>query len=72
MVENLHKSIWLKIFIPYKIHQKATAHLKNKHGDVLRNVVLFEGNNAIDISNINDKIEQVKVETESETILSNL
>ena len=59
---------WLKIHIPYPI-EKSTATLQNMHGETIRHVKLNEGNNAIDISNMKDKVVDVKIDTPYEIIL---
>jgi len=59
---------WLKIFIPYST-ERITACIQNSHGEIIRHVKLNEGNNAIDISSIEDESVDVKIDTPYETIL---
>jgi len=48
------------------------AKLQNENGVRLKKVTLKEGNNSIDISNIKNKIVNLKIETPYETILKKL
>ncbi len=70
--EHSNKSNWLKIFIPKKVATTALAIIKKTDGDILRKITLDEGNNSIDITNINETTISVKVETPYETILKHL
>ena len=67
--EKQNHGDWLKIYIPYPTIEKATAFIQNSHGEIIKNVQLNEGNNAIDISNIADDIVDVKIDTAYEIIL---
>ena len=67
--EKQNHGHWLKIFIPYPIVEKTTASIQNSHGEIIKHVLLNEGNNAIDISNIDEDIVDVKINTLYEIIL---
>lgn len=67
--EKQHYGNWLKINIPYPSLKKTTACLQNSHGEILKFVMLNEGNNTIDISNIVEEMVDVKIETPCEIIL---
>jgi hypothetical protein len=67
--EKQNHGDWLKIYIPYPTKEKTTAYIQNSHGEIIKHVKLSEGNNAIDISNIEDDIVDVKVDTPYEIIL---
>ena len=60
---------WLKIYIPYPITEKITASIQNSHGEIIKTLILNEGYNAIDISNIEENIIDVKIDTPYEIIL---
>ena len=69
MVEQQNHGCWLKIFIPAMAEAGSLATIQNNRGSTLRDVRLNRGNNAIDISLLEDSALQVKVETGSQTIL---
>ncbi len=60
---------WLKIFIPYSTSETTNACIQNLHGEIIKQVKLFEGNNAIDMSCIEEDTVDVKINTAFETIL---
>jgi hypothetical protein len=70
--ELQHKGRWLKINIPGAQPNITTAILLSAEGEILKKVMLEEGNNAIDISGILHKSINIKVETAYETILKNI
>lgn len=59
---------WLKIFIPYHTTEKITAYIQTLHGEIIRHVKLNVGNNAIDMSSIEEKVVDVKIDTPYEII----
>lgn len=67
--EKQNHGDWLKIFIPYPTLEKTVAYIQNCHGEIIKSVQLNEGNNAIDISHIDEDIIDVKIETPYEIIL---
>ena len=70
--EKQNHGDWLKIFIPYAASDKTTAYIQNSHGEIIKHVYLNEGNNAIDISNIEEEMVDVKIETPYEIILKKI
>ena len=70
--EKQNHGDWLKIFIPYAASDKTTAYIQNSHGQIIKHVYLNEGNNAIDISNIEEDIVDVKINTPHEIILKQI
>lgn len=60
------KGNWLKVYMP---HPNGKASILDKDGSVIKKVSLNEGQNAIDISNINNQKINIKIETAFETIL---
>ncbi len=71
-LEKQNQGDWLNIYIPYKTDEAMTCLLQNEHGETLKKVQLKQGNNSIDISHINNKSINLKIETAYETILKNL
>jgi ethanolamine utilization microcompartment shell protein EutS len=69
--ELLNKGRWIKVNIPAS-KPAATAIVSSAEGEVLKKVMLEEGNNAIDISSISNNSINIKVETANETILKNI
>ena len=67
--EKQNHGHWLKIFIPYPTLEKTTASIQNSHGEIIKHVLLNEGNNAIDISNIKEDVVDVKIDTPYEIVL---
>lgn len=70
--ELQHKGRWIKVNIPAAGQSPATAVLSSAEGEILKKVMLEEGNNAIDISGIVNSSVNIKVETAFETILKNI
>ena len=70
--EKQNHGDWLKIFIPYADLKKTTAYIQNSQGEIIKQVNLNDGNNAIDISNIKEDIIDVKIETFNEIILKKI
>ena len=70
--EKQNHGDWLKIFIPYAASDKILAYIQNSRGEIIKHVNLNEGNNAIDISNIEEDIVDVKVDTPYEIILKKI
>ncbi len=71
-MEIQHKGHWLKIDIPNSVEDNIKAILLNNSGDVLKQITLQKGLNAIDISQINLPNINVKIENAFETILKNI
>ncbi|MBL7702717.1 MAG: hypothetical protein JNM14_10725 [Ferruginibacter sp.] len=69
--ELQHKGRWIKVNIP-NANTVTTASILSAEGEVLKKVMLEEGNNAIDISEISTSSINIKVETDFETILKNI
>lgn len=69
VTEKHNHGDWLKIYIPYPTLEKTTACILNRHGEVIKHLLLSEGNNAIDISNIAEDVVDVKIDTPYEIIL---
>lgn len=63
---------WIKVNIPATNKSPAIAIVSSMQGEVLRKVMLEEGNNAIDISGILNSSINIKVETAFETIFKNI
>lgn len=70
--ELQHKGRWIKVNIPAPTQSPATATVSSAEGEVLKKVMLEEGNNAIDISGILNNSVNIKVETTFETILKHI
>jgi hypothetical protein len=70
--EFQNKGNWLKIFLPNSFSNNAFAIIKSSDGDVLKKVALEGGNNAIDLSNIQESCLNVKVETPYETVFKQI
>ena len=68
-IEKHNHGDWLKIYIPYPTAEKTTASIQNSHGEIIKYLMLNEGNNAIDISNIEEHNVDVKIDTPFEIIL---
>ncbi len=71
-VEIQNHGYWLNVYITYQTDEEMVAKLQNENGEILKKVTLKEGNNSIDISNIKNKIVNLKIETPYETILKKL
>lgn len=69
VAESEHHGEWLKIYIPYAASHNTFASIQNTHGEVIKHLKLMEGNNAIDISTVDEEMIDVKVTTPYETIL---
>ncbi len=67
-VEIQNHGDWIKIFMPYETTEKMFAQLQNDNGDTIKMVKLIQGNNAIDISNVEYQSINLKIETPLETI----
>jgi hypothetical protein len=67
--ETANHSNWLKINLPYPGDEKTRAFFLNEDGGVIKSVKLFEGNNAIDLSQMDGAWLHLKIETPYETIL---
>ena len=70
--EHRNHGDWIKIFIPWHSDEMMQATLQNDAGDTIKTVQIFEGNNAIDISNIKTSCINIKIETAFETVLKKL
>jgi len=71
-IERQNHGDWIKINMPYRSTEETFALLQNEYGEIIRRVKLTEGNNSIDISNINSSFINLKIETPYETILKKL
>jgi hypothetical protein len=71
-LENQNHGYWIKIYIPFECQEKMTAVLQNQTGEILRLVQLTQGNNAIDISYMNNQTINLKIETPNQTILKKI
>lgn len=70
--EMLNKGSWIKINIPKNRQPASSAIISSKEGEILKEVTLAEGCNAIDISGITGNSINIKVETAYETVLKNI
>ncbi len=71
-IELQNNGHWLKINIPIYMEGNTKALLMNESGDILKQVALQKGLNAIDISQINLPNINVKIDNPFETILKNI
>ena len=69
LIEKGNYGDWLKVYIPYPTSLHTFVSIQNSNGEIVRQVNLKEGNNAIDICNIKDAVVDVKVTTPYETVL---
>lgn len=67
--ETMVKGRWLRIHIPYDTRQGSTATIQDTGGSLLKKIKLYQGNNSIDISNLEEETVNIKIETPFETIL---
>jgi hypothetical protein len=71
--QELHnRSRWIKVFVPSSIRKNSSACIQDKQGVVLKRLSLSEGYNSIDVSQIEENIINIKVETPFETILKEI
>jgi hypothetical protein len=66
--EVLYKGSWLHVYIPPGLEGHTEGRMQNSEGTVIKQVLLHEGHNMIDVSQVKEPVIHVKIDTVFETI----
>lgn len=59
---------WVKVFVPYATKENMLAIFKNEAGETIKRLRLLQGNNAIDISQVEGSFIHLHIDTPHEVI----